>query len=60
MTRYPDYRMAYWKDYTYVQGYMFEAMDRLGQLTGGSRYLEYIRNIWIISLMKRVITKEAD
>ena len=34
MTRYPDYRMAYWKDYTYVQGYMFEAMDRLGQLTG--------------------------
>lgn len=36
MTRYPDYRMAYWKDYTYVQGYMFEAMDRLGQLTGDS------------------------
>ena len=43
MTRYPDYRMAYWKDYTYVQGYMFEAMDRLGQLTGDSRYLEYIK-----------------
>ena len=41
--RYPDYRMAYWKDYTYVQGYMFEAMDRLGQLTGDSRYLEYIK-----------------
>lgn len=43
ITRYPDYRMAYWKDYTYVQGYMFEAMDRLGQLTGDSKYLEYIK-----------------
>ena len=43
MARYPDYRMAYWKDYTYVQGYMFEAIDRLGQLTGDSRYLEYIK-----------------
>lgn len=43
MTRYPDYRMAYWKDYTYVQGYMFEAMDRLGLLTGDSKYLEYIK-----------------
>lgn len=43
MARYPDYRMAYWKDYTYVQGYMFDAMDRLGQLTGESKYLEYIK-----------------
>lgn len=43
MARYPDYRTAYWKDYTYVQGYMFEAMDRLGRLTGDSSYLEYIK-----------------
>lgn len=43
MARYPDYRSAYWKDYTYVQGYMFEAMDRLGRLTGDSSYLEYIK-----------------
>ena len=43
MARYPDYRLAYWKDYTYVQGYMFEAMERLGQLTGNPDYLEYIR-----------------
>lgn len=43
MARYPDYRMAYWKDYTYVQGYMFEAMDRLGQLTGDGKYLEYMK-----------------
>lgn len=43
MARYPDYRMAYWKNYTYVQGYMFEAMDRLGQLTGDGKYLDYMR-----------------
>lgn len=43
MVRYPDYRMAYWKDYTYVQGYMFEAMDRLGQLTRDDKYLKYIK-----------------
>ena len=44
MARYPDYRKAYWKDYTYVQGYMFEAMDRLGQLTGDSTYTAYIKD----------------
>lgn len=43
MARYPDYTKAYWKDYTYVQGYMFEAMDRLGQLTNDSRYTEYMK-----------------
>lgn len=43
MARYPDYRKAYWKDYTYVQGYMFEAMDRLGQLTGSDQYTEYMK-----------------
>ncbi len=43
MARYPDYRTAYWKDYTYVQGYMFEAMDRLGQLTGDTSYTDYMK-----------------
>ncbi|MDR2917390.1 MAG: glycoside hydrolase family 88 protein [Tannerella sp.] len=43
MARYPDYRKAYWKDYTYVQGYMFEAMDRMGELTGDSQYTEYMK-----------------
>lgn len=43
MARYPDYRTAYWKDYTYVQGYMFEAMDRLTQLTGDARYIQYMK-----------------
>lgn len=43
IARYPDYRNAYWKDYTYVQGYMFEAMDRLGQLTSDTKYLMYMK-----------------
>lgn len=43
IARYPDYRTAYWKDYTYVQGYMFEALDRLGELTGDKKYVEYIQ-----------------
>lgn len=43
MARYPDYRTAYWKDYTYVQGYMFEAMDRLGLLTGNEKYTRYMK-----------------
>ncbi len=43
MARYPDYRTAYWKDYTYVQGYMFEAMNRLGQLTGDTSYINYMK-----------------
>lgn len=43
MVRYPDYRTAYWKNYTYVQGYMFDAMDRLGQLTGDPAYTEYMK-----------------
>lgn len=43
IARYPDYRKAYWKDYTYVHGYMFEAMDRLGQLTGDDQYTRYMK-----------------
>lgn len=43
MVRYPDYRTAYYKDYSYVQGYMLEAMDRLGLLTGDSRYGDYMK-----------------
>lgn len=43
MARYPDYRTAYYKDYSYVQGYMFEAMDRLVQLTNDPRYTAYIK-----------------
>ena len=44
IARYPDYRKAYWKDYTYVHGYMFEAMYRLGELTGDKQYIEYMKS----------------
>lgn len=43
MARYPDYRTAYYKDYSYVQGYMFEAMDRLAQQTGDAKYTHYMK-----------------
>ncbi len=43
MARYPDYRTAYWKDWTYVQGYMLTAFDRLYEATGQQRWLDYMR-----------------
>jgi len=43
MERYPDYRQAYWKDWTYVQGYMFHGFEILYRATGDRRYLEYIK-----------------
>lgn len=43
MERYPDYRQAYWKDWTYVQGYMFHGIEILYRATGDRRYLEYIK-----------------
>lgn len=43
MARYPDYRKAYWKDWSYVQGYMFFGFERLYQLTGDKRYLDYMK-----------------
>lgn len=41
MARYPDYRYAYWKEYSYVHGYAFEAIFRLYVLTGDKKYLNY-------------------
>jgi len=43
MARYPDYRTAYWKDWTYVQGYMFRGFEMLYESTGDKRYLDYMR-----------------
>lgn len=43
MARYPDYRAAYWKPWTYVHGYAFRAFEMLYDATGDARYLEYIR-----------------
>ncbi len=43
MARYPDYRKAYWKSWTYVQGYVLWAFDQLYRKTGDRRYLDYIK-----------------
>lgn len=43
MARYPDYRTAYWKPWTYVHGYAFRAFELLHEATGDPRYLAYIR-----------------
>ena len=41
--RYPDYRTAYWKDWTYVQGYMFYGFEMLYNATGDKTYLGYMK-----------------
>lgn len=43
MARYPDYRTAYWKPWTYVHGYAFRAFEMLYRSTGDKRYLDYVR-----------------
>ncbi len=43
MARYPDYRTAYWKDWSYVQGYMFCGFEMLYRSTGDKKYMEYIK-----------------
>lgn len=43
MARYPDYREAYWKPWSYVQGYMFCAFERLYQATGDRMYLDFMK-----------------
>lgn len=43
MARYPDYREAYWKPWSYVQGYIFYGFDMLYRLTGDRKYIEFIK-----------------
>jgi unsaturated rhamnogalacturonyl hydrolase len=43
MERYPDYRQAYWKDWTYVQGYIFFGFEMLFRSTGDQKYLGYMK-----------------
>jgi unsaturated rhamnogalacturonyl hydrolase len=43
MERYPDYRQAYWKDWTYVQGYMFQGFEMLYHATRDKKYLDYMK-----------------
>lgn len=43
MARYPDYREAYWKPWSYVQGYIFYAFEMLYKSTGDHRYIDFIK-----------------
>ncbi|MDP4292760.1 MAG: glycoside hydrolase family 88 protein, partial [Bacteroidota bacterium] len=43
MARYPDYREAYWKPWSYVQGYMFYGFEMLYKYTGDKKYLDFIK-----------------
>ncbi len=43
MARYPDYRQAYWKPWSYVHGYMFCGMEMLYRSKGDRKYLDYIK-----------------
>ncbi len=44
MARYPDYRTAYYKDFSYVHGYMFYGFEMLYKATGDKKYLNFIKN----------------
>jgi unsaturated rhamnogalacturonyl hydrolase len=43
MARYPDYREAYWKPWSYVQGYVFYGFEMLYRSTGDRKYLDYMK-----------------
>jgi len=43
MARYPDYREAYWKPWSYCHGYVFRGFEMLYRETGDKKYLDYIR-----------------
>ena len=43
MARFPDYRQAYWKDWSYVHGYLFYGFEMLYKSTGDKKYLDYIK-----------------
>jgi unsaturated rhamnogalacturonyl hydrolase len=43
MARWPDYSQAYWKSWTYVQGYAFFGFDILHRATGDQRYFDYTK-----------------
>lgn len=43
MARYPDYRDAYWKPWSYVQGYVFCGFEMLYRSTGDKKYLDYMK-----------------
>ena len=43
MKRYPDFRKAYFRPWTYVQGYVLYGFEMLYRTTGDKKYLDYIK-----------------
>ena len=43
MARYPDYREAYWKPWSYVRGYVFRGMEMLYRATDERKYIDYMK-----------------
>lgn len=43
MARYPDYREAYFKPWTYVHGYVLYGFEMLYNATGDKKYFDYIK-----------------
>ncbi len=43
MERYPDLRKAYWRPWTYVNGYLLDGFDKLYRASGDRRYFEYLK-----------------
>jgi rhamnogalacturonyl hydrolase YesR len=44
MKRYPDYRKAYFRPWTYVHGYVLYGFEMLYHSTGDKKYLDYIKD----------------
>ena len=43
MRRYPDYRTAYFKPWTYVHGYVLYGFEMLYRSTGDKKYFDYMK-----------------
>jgi rhamnogalacturonyl hydrolase YesR len=43
MQRYPDFRTAYFKPWTYVHGYMLYGFEMLYRSTGDKKYFDYLK-----------------
>jgi rhamnogalacturonyl hydrolase YesR len=43
MRRYPDFRDAYFRPWTYVHGYVLSGFERLHRSTGDKKYLDYLK-----------------
>lgn len=43
LARHPDFRRAYWRDWTYMNGYVLLGIEQAYRATGNAQYLEFIK-----------------